>query len=1044
MSDHKDGLYDQIITNRIQSGLHEFEHIEREPIENEKLRVYLVQLLSGSIDQAIANQASDEKKIELANKILEVLNSEDRILDVGKAERLIALVRKKTSGTKWVERSPSTPLGQLGLITNGDYKLNMSSELKLELRSSNRVDILMSFVKKKGISILADELLALRERKIPVRLLTTVYTGATEKSALDYLVEELGVEVRVNYNADQSHLHAKAWLFKRDTGFSTAYVGSSNLSGTALTDGLEWNVRLSQIASPVVLDNFEKVFNAYWENDMFSEYLPQRDGDKLSDALEFARNKFSGGGSSVNSPLFMPNIDVMPREHQVKMLEDLQTQRLIFDRHKNLVVAATGTGKTVLAAIDYSRLQASLGKTPSLLFIAHRQEILDQSLATFRAVLKDWQFGEKFVGGHKPTQWKHVFASVQSLSSLDVSSLEPEQFDYVVVDEFHHASAKTYSQIMSYLKPKELLALTATPERGDGKRVQDEYFDGVIASELRLWDALDRQLLAPFDYFGVAEDTDYTGIDWTTGGRYDVKELEKKVTRNDLRDKLVLNQIKKNVSDPFTMRALVFCVGVEHAEYIGQLLNDNGLKAKVLTGNSQDAERSGAIRALGNGELNAIVTVDIFNEGVDIPEVDTILMLRPTESSVIFLQQLGRGLRKAPNKDSVTVLDFIGSHRNEFRMDKKFEALTGLLPGQLKTQIELGFPNLPGGMTINLDAKASELVLENIKAQLNYSNQRLTSLAQKAKTDSLRKFLQDSGLDLWTLYTKTSWLELRVESGLVKESDLLEGSVVLSQRGVKLLHIDDFPRIEAYKAIISGSRMPSKFSADEISSYEAMLFWSLFPDAKLPGGVLATSYNEAFSEIRTHQQVIDEWLEILEIVSERAIAPVVKIDFAKRDLPLLAHASYTRDEILGAVGWSFLASGSEDKTRKSKGHQVGVSYIKDLDMDLFFVNLSKDAKRFTESTRYKDYAISKTLFNWESQNKDSEETTDGKRYINQRVTKHDVLLCVREKSDGGAFKILGLADYRDHSGSKPLEIRWELRTPLDVATFDLAAAFKVS
>jgi hypothetical protein len=222
-----------------------------------------------------------------------------------------------------------------------------------------------------------------------------------------------------------------------------------------------------------------------------------------------------------------------------------------------------------------------------------------------------------------------------------------------------------------------------------------------------------------------------------------------------------------------------------------------------------------------------------------------------------------------------------------------------------------------------------------------------------------------------------------------------------------------------------------------------MLFWSLWPDAKLPSGKVASSYDEGFLELSKYPVVVEEMLEVLEIVGKSALAPVAKISFKKTDLPILAHASYLRDELLGAVGWAYLEA-SDGGTRKSKGHRVGVEYLKDLDLDLFFVNLSKDSKKFSETTRYKDFAMSKELFNWESQNKDSEESTAGKRYINQASTQHDVLLCAREKSDGGAFKVFGLADYVSHSGSRPLEIQWKLRIALDVQTYDIAAAFKIS
>jgi len=900
-----------------------------------------------------------------------------------KAKRLIALVKEAKSDKRWVDQEPPMSLSKMGLVTN--QKTNMSATLNLEMRSSSSVDILMSFVRMKGITLLSNELSKLRERNVPVRLLTTVYTGATQKQAIDYLVRELDVSVKINYDVDVSHLHAKAWLFSRDTGFSTAYIGSSNISETALTDGMEWNVRLSEIASPEIMDTFRIAFNSYWVSEYFEDYDPDRDGEKLADALDFAKAKFGGTKNNSDFPLFIPNIDVQPHEHQKKMLEDLELQRVVFERHQNLVVAATGTGKTVLAALDYKKSQEKLGFRPTLLFVAHRHEILKQSMSTFKAVLKDGNFGEFLVDGKKPNEWRHVFASVQSLASTDVKTFNADQFDYIVIDEFHRAAAKTYQDILDHFKPKELLALTATPERGDGKRVQDLYFDGVISSELRLWDAMERNLLAPFDYFGIAEETDFTSIEWSKGG-YAADQLEQKVIKNDLRDHLLFKQIAKCIPNPAEMKALVFCVGTEHASYIRDLLNSRGIKAVALGGSSKDEERTAAINSLAQGHLNAIVTVDIFNEGVDIPEIDAVIMLRPTESSVVFLQQLGRGLRKHPSKESVVVLDFIGSHRSEFRMDRKYEALTGLAPGQLMRQVELGFPMLPGGMSINLDSIASQRVLENIKQQLNYSSVRLQNLAKQLDSQDLHSFLSDSGLDLDEFYAKTSWLELKVSSGLLAENELADGWKDLAALGKRFLHIDDQRRIKEYSSILRGEGMKGS-GAPTVSSYSvAMLFWMLWPDAKLPNGVQAQKASDAFRILAKYPEVVKEWLEILEIVGKRALAVVAPIEFKQEQLPLQAHATYLRPEILGAVGWARLEGDSGKKTRKAYGHQVGVS-------------------------------------------------------INQPASKHDVLICVRE-SEGG-FKLLGLADLAQHKGSKPIQIVWKLRAPMDVATYELAAAFKV-
>ncbi|MGH3010219.1 MAG: DEAD/DEAH box helicase family protein, partial [Gaiellaceae bacterium] len=338
-----------------------------------------------------------------------------------------------------------------------------------------------------------------------LRVITSTYMGVTERGALDYLVRELGAEVSVNYEQNATRLHAKAWLLRRDTGFDTAYVGSSNLSRAAILDGLEWNVRLSATATPRLLDKFEATFEAYWAGETFEPYDPDRDGARFDEASRRA------GASGTAASLFdVPALVPHPYPHQREILEDLDVQRLMHGLHRNLVVAATGTGKTVVAAFDYRNLRERLGGSPSLLFVAHRQEILEQSLSAFRQVLADREFGELHVGQHKATLWRHVFASVQSLGVRGIEAFAPDHFDVVVIDEFHHAAAPTYRRIIDYLRPTELLGLTATPERADGVRVQDEYFDGRVASEMRLWEALEADLLCPFHYFGITDETDLT------------------------------------------------------------------------------------------------------------------------------------------------------------------------------------------------------------------------------------------------------------------------------------------------------------------------------------------------------------------------------------------------------------------------------------------------------------------------------------------------------------------------------------------------------
>jgi HKD family nuclease len=311
---------------------------------------------------------------------------------------------------------PSTPLSDAALLTNAPGEPSLGAELKVEIETADQVDLLCAFVKWHGLRILETELARLRQRHAPFRVITTTYMGASERAAIDRLVRDFSAEVKVQYDAERTRLHAKAWLFRRVTGFDTAYVGSSNLSRAALLDGVEWNVRLSKVATGLLLNQFEIAFDTYWNDGTFEAYHPddvdQR--DRLDDALAEAAERRAHDRVTIS----LSGLEIRPFPYQARMLEDIAAERTMHDRHRNLVVAATGTGKTVVAALDYRRLAEESPKgRPSLLFVAHRKEILTQSLRTYQEVLADASFGELYVDGLRPDRGEHLFASVQSLAS---------------------------------------------------------------------------------------------------------------------------------------------------------------------------------------------------------------------------------------------------------------------------------------------------------------------------------------------------------------------------------------------------------------------------------------------------------------------------------------------------------------------------------------------------------------------------------------------------------------------------------------------------
>lgn len=970
----------------------------------------LARHVADSLQRRLAELRDPAERLALVNELL------DRVAEPGERvrahEQLAVLSREVAPGVHRLQR-PVTPLSAAALLTNAPEEPSLGAELRAELGSADRVDLLCAFVRWHGIRVLADELEALRERGVPLRVITTTYVGATEQRAVDELVRRYGAEVRISYETRTTRLHAKAWLFRRDSGYTTAFVGSSNLSRSALVDGLEWNVRLSAVATPDLVRKFAGTFDSYWADPSFVPYDPDRplDAERLRAAL--GRD---GGPSAVSG------LEVRPYPHQEQILEALAAERDVHDRHRNLVVAATGTGKTVVAALDYARMP----DRPRLLFVAHRREILEQSLRTYREVLADGAFGELYAGGDRAERWEHVFASVQSLAAYGVERIPADRFDVVVVDEFHHAEAPTYRRLLEHLAPRELLGLTATPERTDGTDVRS-HFDGRTAFELRLWDALRADLLVPFHYFGVADGVDLVGLAWSRGS-YDVTALDGVYTGDDARAAKILRETADKVTDVRAVRALGFCVSVRHAQYMADVFTRAGIPSRAVTGETPPQQRADALRALRERALNCLFTVDLFNEGLDLPEVDTVLLLRPTQSATVFLQQLGRGLRRAPGKAVLTVLDFIGQHRREFRFDLRYRALTGTGRRQLERDVEAGFPFLPSGSQMVLDPVAQRIVLDNVRAQLRLSRRDLVADVRSHGDLPLVDYLAESGRELVDVYGRgSSWTALRREAGL-PTADRGADEDALLKRVVGVAHVDDPERAAVYArlATVDGPRY------DELAPHEQvlarMLFFVLWPDR---GG--HASYDAGLARLRAHPAVC---AEIRELVARGADAarhvprPLGPVPF-----PLLSHAHYRREEILAALGWASME-------RKAHGHATGVAWAPATATDALLVNLRKTERDFSPTTMYRDYAIAPDLFHWESQNATSLASETGQRYVHHREHGTHVALFVRESPTGDLgpppFLCLGLADHVEHRGERPIAITWRLRRSMPAGTFQAA------
>ncbi len=861
---------------------------------------------------------------------------------------------------------------------------------------------------------------------MPFRVLTTTYVGATERRAIDELVTRFGADVRISYETQSTRLHAKAWLFRRDSGYDTAFVGSSNLSRSALVDGLEWNVRLSGVATPELLRKFEATFDTYWESSAFESYDPTANADRLDDALAYAGNRTSRTTTTID----LSGLEVRALPHQQEILEALESERDLHDRHRNLVVAATGTGKTVVAALDYRRLVHEVYRRDlSLLFVAHRKEILHQSLRVYRDMMRDGAFGEAYVGGVRPERWRHVFASIQSLSNYGVHNLPAEHFDVVVVDEFHHAEAATYRRLLEHVRSRELLGLTATPERGDGVDVR-QFFGGRSAFELPLWEALSADLLVPFHYFGTADNVDLSDVAWKRGA-YDVAGLDNLYTGNDARAAKVLSELRDKVTDVGSMRALGFCVSVAHAEYMARVFQKAGIEARAVSGATRPDERDEAITALRRGEVAVLFAADLFNEGLDIPEVDTVLFLRPTQSATIFLQQLGRGLRRAPGKAVLTVLDFIGQQRREFRFDLRYRALTGATRRGLQRQIEQGFPFLPSGSQVVLDRVAQDIVLRNVRTQLRFTRTQLAADVRSHGDLSLAAYLQEAEREPVDVYRNGgSWTTLRREAGLPTPSGGPDEGALL-RRMAAFTHVDDPERADVYRRLVDldGPRY------DELTEREQrlarMLLFTMWP--KRDG---FRSYAAGLAQLRRHPAVCAEIAELVTLGLDQARHVPGSLGEGLQHVPLATHARYRREEILAALGYATLQ-------RVPGNHVAGVAWAEETQTDAFLINLRKSEKDFSPTTMYRDYAISTELFHWESQNSTSTTSPVGQRYLHHREQGSHIVLFVRDAptDDLGAapFLCLGPASYVEHRGERPIAITWKLHRPMPADVFTTAS-----
>jgi superfamily II DNA or RNA helicase len=1029
------GIYEQIINRIISERLEKLPesryYTQESKLDKAEAAKHLSNYLATIIQFALSEVKDADRplrQIHLSNKIIEVLAvemqnlhlSENLIDDEG---RILEAVFSKVNfphsdiQKRVKEIMPYTRLSHSELFSGNNVGISLDSEIRKEIQSADEIDWLVSFIKYSGVVLFKNELEEFASQGKKLRVITTSYIGATDAKAVEYLASLPNAEVKVSYNEAAERLHAKAYLFKRNSGFHTGYIGSSNMSRSALTKGLEWNLKITTKEIPHIIDKFQKTFDTYWEDHSFESYQAGTDLKRLQATLK--RHKSSGQVPIISF------FDIQPRSFQKELLRQLEVERSQHGRYRNLVVAATGTGKTVVSAFDFKRFLKTKPQA-KLLYVAHRKEILEQALSLFQGVLRNANFGALMVDGIVPERYDHLFASVQSLGTrLPELQFTPDYYDFIIIDEVHHISASSYRPILSRFTPEILLGLTATPERMDGQNILSDFCD-VIAAEMRLPEALNEKLLTPFNYFALSDRVDISKISWRNG-KYDVGELEKLFTEDDRRVGDIIHNCNIYLTDVAEVRTLGFCVSRAHASFMAAKFNRAGLKADFLT--SDNASSRAVIREkLTKKVINYLFVVDIFNEGVDIPEIDTVLFLRPTESLTVFLQQLGRGLRLAEGKDLLTVLDFVGNARPEYDFEQKFRALVGKTHTPITKEIEDDFPHLPLGCSIILEKKAKKVILDNIRAATDFGKRQLIRKIQNFRHHfnvplTFKNFLELNNIPLPFIYKNSCWHRLCAQAGVIKDFNEPNEVELTRCMSTKLIACDSYSYLSFLSNFIGTAFDMRGFSEEEMLM--ALMFhydvWSV-AGTKLGFSNLSA----AFEQLLKNPILLGELRAFIAYKLQNLSVMEKDINFGFPN-PLRVHGRYTREQILVAIRLSSF--------KKASSNREGVAVQMMFNIEALFVTLKKSDKDYSPTTLYDDYALSDEIFHWQSQNSASPDTPKGQSYISQSTTGKKILLFIREQNQDEfgntmGYVFLGDANYMRHSGAKPMSIEWALAVPI--------------
>lgn len=840
----KKGFYDLLLASSDEIGDdYLIKNINQELNTIVDIDSYLVSQLNISILNHLSKIKNINDKIAFLNNLLANFSSQQF------SNNILLQIKE---GNKDVSYQGNIRLIDNYLFTNKNEQ-NLIEQLNNEIITSDSVVFIYPFISKAMINKLRNAFNYAKKYNITINLITTtfdqqaLFVNLYELEQLVKTYPNIIIRIEDNTEVRSERIHIKAAIFQRESGFSSAIIGSSNLTMPGMKTGREWNLRISQFENQNLYQKIYQEYQNLW-NDNLLDFNNEKVRELLFKRIEsqrFLLNEKTNNVRLANYVLY---------DFQIAILEKLSYRRKI-NKNKHLIVMATGTGKTIISAFDYLSLIQNTNIKPKILFLAHQKEIIEQALLTFRKVLNDQSFGSILNVEENNFNSAYLFATIQTVYR-HLKKFNAQQFDLIIFDEAHHIAAKTFDKVFYYFQVKEIIGLTATPEREDDKSILP-YFDNELAYELRLWDAINQKLLSKFDYYCIDDVvSNLLGVDLNND------QQVFKALNSDARNQLLFDVIKNYIGIYQEPLALIFCINITHAEIISDFLNKQGLKACCLTSKNNHLRKK-IISDFRNKRINYLCVVNIFNEGIDIPEVDTIFLLRPTNSKTIFLQQLGRGLRKTINKNKLSVYDLITN------IDQKYDITIGIKNlyhnqatlSQKEIFNQEGF-SLPDGCTITLEARSKEIILNNLQAWYQVPkrmHQVVREYYQKYQMQGLEQIINDYDLSLALFYQYLDNFYFTIATNYQLEQNQTSRKVNILKQ---FLFLNNYHIINYFYLRL---KEDSKLKIDY--HYDNLLIASLFPEVtsrKLFAKIFNSYSDDLIKDfIKNHQLVVEELLMIL-------------------------------------------------------------------------------------------------------------------------------------------------------------------------------------